>query len=193
MGSIDLTESFNFVRFPDHDDRLIKQLEAEPGETYKPGDDVFVKLRHDMYKATPCTSQQSPMFSVVRVFVTPRSTQHDFPGLLSDISLRLKVSFINRSQKDTGAAVVLQPMCTDESDPYHGRVLVRFHDNGSTFHVRPARMTKVQDWRETIVITGETEHYRHLARTQLTANDFVVEIGSSYGVWYVHAWTNRVL
>jgi hypothetical protein len=76
-------------------------------------------------------------------------------------------------------------MCKDESSPHVGRVLVRFHDNGSTFHVRPARMNRVQPWKQTVVVTGETDYYRHLARTQVTGEDFVVEIGSSFGVWCV--------
>jgi hypothetical protein len=46
-------------------------------------------------------------------------------------------------------------------------------------------MNRVQPWKQTVVVTGETDHYRHLARTQVMGEDFVVEIGSSFGVWCV--------
>jgi hypothetical protein len=64
-----------------------------------------------------------------------------------------------------------------------GRYGVRFDCDGSTRCVRAGRLTLVKD-RATkrLLICGDTAHYRTLGRTQVTARDTVLEIGSSYGV-----------
>jgi hypothetical protein len=63
------------------------------------------------------------------------------------------------------------------------RVEVRLASDGSTRWVRAGRLTLVKDRAmRRLLICGDTAHYRTLARTQVTARDSVLEIGSSYGV-----------
>ena len=82
-----------------------------------------------------------------------------------------------------------------DADKYSDdRIPVRFFDN-TTAHVRPLKMipdvsywlrhhgTKDEKKRSstTIIVTPETREFRHLARSQVGRDDFVVEIGSSFG------------
>ncbi|CAG9467021.1 unnamed protein product [Pedinophyceae sp. YPF-701] len=105
-----------------------------------------------------------------------------------------------RSATDDGWATVTQPVIEDEAHRYSGRIRVQFHaQNNPTAHVRPARITPclpklakracaptAADDADgavagLLVSCPETEHFRLLARTQVTPADFAVDIGSSYG------------
>ena len=46
--------------------------------------------------------------------------------------------------KGYGRATVLEPSVTDQADPNCGRYLVRYSEDGKTFHCNPRRMRKVQ-------------------------------------------------
>lgn len=84
--------------------------------------------------------------------------------------------------RGTGAAHVLEPIHVEEGHPFKGRIKVQFLDNGSTYHVRPSRVTKVEGWTQVVIVCDQTTQYRDLARTQVRPSEFVVELGSSYGV-----------
>eukprot|EP00854_Cymbomonas_tetramitiformis_P019978 gene19978-23908_t len=85
---------------------------------------------------------------------------------------------LNRD-KSTGRAVVLAPVITDPENSYHGRIKVQYHDSKTTYHVRPARISKVTTKR--ILVCYSTKEYRKLARTQLEPEDACLEIGCSWG------------
>ncbi|KAG5457260.1 MAG: hypothetical protein BJ554DRAFT_2775, partial [Olpidium bornovanus] len=112
--------------------------------------------------------------------------------------------FVNlRSDKPTGGAriVALSPEARANgsaeaaeaaaaADPrYRGRVKVRYHDNGSTCHVRPGRLTHVHRTEDAggpagatlMLVCASTADYRRLARSQCRPSDNILEVGCSYG------------
>jgi len=63
---------------------------------------------------------------------------------------------------------------------YEGRYKVTYVSDGSTCHVRPARMYKIYGGKS-VVICYSTNEYRVLAQSQPGPDDFVIDIGCSYG------------
>ncbi len=103
-----------------------------------------------------------------------------------------------RSDKDTGRARILNlpSFLSSSQSPeesrsdlnesgnisrYIDRYKVEFENGDGNCHVRPARIHKVIAAENAIIICEDTDEYRRLARSQLTSNDYVLEIGSSYG------------
>ncbi|KAF0720269.1 Aste57867_456 [Aphanomyces stellatus] len=69
---------------------------------------------------------------------------------------------------------------------FPGRVKVQYGD-GSTYHVAPSRLTpqlfRPSTTRKTgILVSAKTDHYRRLAKTQITPTDVVMEIGCDLGI-----------
>ena len=83
------------------------------------------------------------------------------------------------SQKDTGRGHVIELPDEDVRFKPDCRYKVRFL-NGSTHNVRVQRILPVVRG-PAIIITAETEDFRHLCRTQVDKGDVVLEIGCSYG------------
>mmetsp|Transcript_34285 Transcript_34285/g.85830 ORF Transcript_34285/g.85830 Transcript_34285/m.85830 type:complete len:376 (-) Transcript_34285:33-1160(-) len=87
-----------------------------------------------------------------------------------------------RSDKDTGKAKVLE-VIDDPKHRYHGRMKVLYYDGSGHYHVRPTKMTKIHyGGQKKVLIVPETSDFRIMARTQIEADDRVIDIGSSYGV-----------
>ncbi|RHZ40820.1 hypothetical protein DYB31_001676 [Aphanomyces astaci] len=70
---------------------------------------------------------------------------------------------------------------------YPGRVKIEYKD-GSAYHANPSRLTP-QLFRPNagsaqvgVIVTAKTDHYRRLARTQITSTDIVLEIGCDLGI-----------
>lgn len=91
-----------------------------------------------------------------------------------------------RSERDTGRAAVVE--CTSQEEHGGGedaRVKVKFDCCGLEAHVRPARLSPVRsipNQKRCGLVTASTDAYRKLARSELTRQDFVLEIGSSLGL-----------
>lgn len=98
--------------------------------------------------------------------------------------------FVNlRSDKETGAAVVLQDWQVPPDGPKDNsedlpRVAVQFLCCGTEHTVNPRRITPLlwTRFQPTVILTPDTTSYRILARTQLTLNSASLEIGASYGM-----------
>jgi hypothetical protein len=100
-----------------------------------------------------------------------------------------------RSEKETGRAKVVRlaeeykqdsQEISDETDEcfstrYSDRIKVEFQNGDGTCHVRPTRIQKILTTDKLVVICKTTDEYRRFARSQLTPDDHVLEIGSSYG------------
>eukprot|EP00899_Mesostigma_viride_P013985 jgi/Mesvir1/22588/Mv05009-RA.1 len=93
-----------------------------------------------------------------------------------------EVFVVLRSNKNTGRARALGGVIQDPGHPHYGRIPVLYHDNQATYHVRPGRVNKVVMGDRLVIICGDTENYRHLARCQVAPHHFVLDLGSSYGV-----------
>ena len=106
-----------------------------------------------------------------------------------------------RSEKETGRAKVIRlaetlvhgsKQISDESASaqYPDRIKVEFENGDGSCHVRPARVQKILTLNNLVVVCKTTDEYRRLARSQLTDEDHVLEIGSSYGrcteIIYLH-------
>ncbi|OQS04835.1 hypothetical protein THRCLA_02962 [Thraustotheca clavata] len=66
---------------------------------------------------------------------------------------------------------------------FPGRIKVEYGD-GSTYHTQTWRLTPRRlcpSEATGILVTAETSHYRRLARTQISSNDVVIEIGCDFG------------
>ena len=88
--------------------------------------------------------------------------------------------FVRRSKCGTGArATVTVPQLPD---PQGGKPRLRAtYADGTAYDARVVRCVPVYGAERSFVLTGETDEFRQLARTQLGEGDFVLEIGSSYG------------
>lgn len=82
-----------------------------------------------------------------------------------------------------GHAVVLAPLITEKGHRFEGRVPVRYSSDGSEFHANPKRITPKYGTagQRQVLMCYSTEFYRRLAHNQPNQDDFVVELGSSYG------------
>eukprot|EP01006_Ploeotia_vitrea_P005014 TRINITY_DN116048_c0_g1_i1.p1 TRINITY_DN116048_c0_g1~~TRINITY_DN116048_c0_g1_i1.p1 ORF type:complete len:262 (-),score=19.49 TRINITY_DN116048_c0_g1_i1:82-867(-) len=88
-----------------------------------------------------------------------------------------------KSIKTSGLGAVTDIM-DDKHPTYPSRYQVNFHEGG-TWHVKPDRLlglyTAKCNAHTTVVVCYSTEDYRKLSRSQVNKNDFVIEIGSSFG------------
>ncbi|RQM19111.1 hypothetical protein B5M09_011799 [Aphanomyces astaci] len=70
---------------------------------------------------------------------------------------------------------------------YPGRVKIEYKD-GSMYHANPSRLTprlfrpNAGSAQVGVIVTAKTDHYRRLARTQITSTDIVLEIGCDLGI-----------
>ncbi|RHY35353.1 hypothetical protein DYB32_000157 [Aphanomyces invadans] len=73
---------------------------------------------------------------------------------------------------------------------YPGRVKIEYGD-GSTYHANPARLmprlcqaaSRGNACKQVgVIVTATTDHYRRIARTQITSSDIVLEIGCDLGI-----------
>ncbi|RHY86662.1 hypothetical protein DYB37_009940 [Aphanomyces astaci] len=70
---------------------------------------------------------------------------------------------------------------------YPGRVKIEYKD-GSAYHANPSRLTprlfrpNAGSAQVGVIVTAKTDHYRRLARTQITSTDIVLEIGCDLGI-----------
>lgn len=91
-----------------------------------------------------------------------------------------------RSERDTGRAHVVE--CTppgENGGVADARVKVKFDCCGLEANVRPARMAPVRSQpslQRCGVVTASTDAYRKLARSEVTREDYVLELGSSLGL-----------
>jgi len=86
-----------------------------------------------------------------------------------------------------GKATLLESLLdTNPEHPYHGRYKVRFDCcTVATAHVQPQRLTPIyslQGQTKQVLLCANTKEYRRLAKTQPQKTDFVIEIGSSFGI-----------
>eukprot|EP00051_Salpingoeca_urceolata_P016763 m.224712 g.224712 ORF g.224712 m.224712 type:complete len:379 (-) comp18773_c0_seq3:138-1274(-) len=137
------------------------------GRVFVPGDPVFVKLK---------------------------TNQHEGRATVIERDNEQPQALVDSADPATSAEAGVDPPVTDNAAPgtvtklrpdFKDRVRVRFECDGSTFHVRPARLTRMFHAKGScpqIVITDSTDMFRKLARTQARRGDFAVDIGCSYGL-----------
>ena len=83
------------------------------------------------------------------------------------------------SDKSTGRGRIIGLPDAEVMHKPDCRYMVQFRD-GSTHDVRVQRILPVVT-QSAIIITPETEDFRHLCRTQVSKGDIVLELGCSYG------------
>lgn len=159
---------------------------AEPAE-YREGDDVFVWLRSN--KATGRAVVLGPSAAPPQSY----SALHPDPGPLRQGQTDKGASWLNNVDCGDQIAETCPGSCprlaTTSSSDTSGvaepqRIPVRYLACGSYYNVRVSRFQRVfrQPRCRTVVLCAETKHYRRLARSQVDRSDFVIEIGSSFGV-----------
>ena len=157
------------------DEEEEEEQQEEEEQEYRVGDDVFVRLGRD---------KSTGRARVVRERIS--DPHHPFHG-------RIQVRYIIHAERERENASIVDDKwrsvvnCLSAFSPFPFVCLcfscsgqVQFYDNGSTYHVRPARMRRVYD-HNVVLICNKTREYRRLARCQVTDDDFCIEIGCSWG------------
>ena len=96
-----------------------------------------------------------------------------------------------RSQRETGRAEVLEASPPSGSGSGSGRggggdgrYLLRYLDGSGTHRVRPGRISRVfggPGSGPTVLVAATTDHFRRLARSQLSPEDGVLDVGCNVG------------
>ncbi|KAL9653817.1 hypothetical protein ABK040_012878 [Willaertia magna] len=99
------------------------------------------------------------------------------------------------------AKVIELPVQEDNNNnnEHFGKYLVQYKDN-STYHCKPDNLLKIfkkttVDSPNILIVCKTTSDYRRLARTQLTKEDVIIEIGSAQGVCtnYIEKYCKKVI
>ncbi|KXZ53930.1 hypothetical protein GPECTOR_6g848 [Gonium pectorale] len=84
--------------------------------------------------------------------------------------------------KGYGRAEVIEPLVSDSASRFHGRIRVRYQNDGATYYARPENLRKTVQVRQRVLLCHSTTHYRTCAASVVNWNDAVLEVGSHEGV-----------